>query len=206
MRNHPGPDIYANIKRLLDGGSLGLNPESCKLFQKKAYYSRDRDADIITDVSLELWMPGAERWSMLWVCECKDYSRPIAVDELEEFRAKLAQIGGVNVKGLFASTNSFQSSALNYARSQGFGLLRILPSDQVHFLMHCMTTAHSMGQERQRRNEYKVAMTRQGYTSDGRSFFGVYDGYVFEHWGQLMKRYIREYAEALHNKPLEPTR
>jgi hypothetical protein len=198
--------VYAHIKNLLDNGHLGLNSDSCKLFQKKGYYSRDRDSDIVTDISLELWMPDAERWSMLWVCECKDYAKPIAVDELEEFRAKLAQVAGANVKGLFATTNSFQSSALNYARSHGFGLLRMLPDDQVHIVMHRMTAAFSPGQERKRRNEYQIAMTRQGYASDGRSFYGIYDGYVFEDWGSMMKRYLREHAESIYNKPLEPTR
>lgn len=60
----------------------------------------------------------------LWICECKDYTHAVPVDDVEEFKAKLDQIAGKNVKGLFATTAGLQRSALAYARAHGMGVLR----------------------------------------------------------------------------------
>jgi len=48
--------------------------ENCKIYSKKGYYSRDRDADIIFDVAIELFLPDQERPFQLVLIECKDRS------------------------------------------------------------------------------------------------------------------------------------
>jgi hypothetical protein len=70
---------YAEIKELLDSGDLGLISDRCRSYQKKGYYSKDRDSNIIVDISIEVWMPNEDVWSMLWVCECKNCSATISM-------------------------------------------------------------------------------------------------------------------------------
>ena len=187
--------VFSNIKDLVDSGFLGLNPDCCRLFQKKGYYSKDRDSNIIVDISIEIWMPGAEHWSMLWVCECKNYAKSIPVDDVEEFKAKLNQIAGVNVKGLFATSSSYQKSALSYSRSNGIGLLRILPEDQIDFINYLMTPDVTAEQERKRKNEYKRALTIQNHRTENSGFYAIFDGYVYYSWDRLMKSYLSSHAE-----------
>lgn len=80
--------VFTAITDELNGDRLGLSPKLASLFQKKGYYSRDRDSDIIVDISIEVWLPNADQWSLLWVCECKDYSSAIPVDDVEEIQGK----------------------------------------------------------------------------------------------------------------------
>lgn len=184
--------VFSEISKLVESGNLGLNPDCCRLFQKKGYYSRDRDSDIIVDISVEVWMPGADQWSMLWVCECKDYSGSIPVDDIEEFKAKLNQITGVNVKGLFTTSSAYQKGSLNYARSNGIGLLRLLPEKQIDVVMYHMTPHLYEELKAQHRLEYKRALITPNHRTEGSGFYGVFDGYVFHDWKQLLRRYFFE--------------
>lgn len=174
--------VYKSINELVESGDLGLNPSCCRLFQKKGYYSRDRNSDIIVDISIEVWQPNADRWSMLWVCECKDYKNSVPVDDVEEFKAKLNQIAGVNVKGLFATSSAFQSGALNFSRSNGIGLLRILPSDQIDTIMYLMTSEVIRKQEARQHFEYKTALVNPNHRTEGSGFYSIYDGYAHHSW------------------------
>ena len=189
--------VFESIRDLVESGYLGLNPECCRLFQKKGYFSRDRGSDIIVDISIEVWLPGSDRWSMLWVCECKDYSKPVPVDDVEEFKAKLNQIAGLNVKGLFATSSAYQSGALNYSRSNGLGLLRLLPEDQIDVVMYFMTPEIMRRQEEKQRIEYKTALINQNHRTEGEGFYSIYNGYVHHGWRSLLKAYFAEESEKI---------
>jgi len=189
--------VFSNISDLVESGYLGLNPDCCRLFQKKGYYSRDRDSDIIVDISIEVWMPGADKWSMLWVCECKDYSGAIPVDDVEEFKAKLNQITGVNVKGLFTTSSAFQRGALSYARSNGIGLLRLLPEEQIDIVCYSMTPDMFERMQKKQRNEYKKALVTPHHRTEGSGFYSISDGYVYHGWEELLKSYFSDFVESV---------
>jgi hypothetical protein len=65
--------VFAALDQQLRDDDLRLSPKSAQIFKKKGYYSRDRDDEIVVDISIEVWLPKADRWSLLLVCECKDY-------------------------------------------------------------------------------------------------------------------------------------
>lgn len=109
--------------------------EYCKIFQKKGYYSRDRKKDIIFDIAVEVTLPGQERYSLLFLIECKNYSHRVPVDDVEEFFAKIQQVSGANVKGIVMSTNSFQQGAFNFAKSKGIGLLRYFKEEELEWIL-----------------------------------------------------------------------
>ncbi len=123
---------------------------------------------------------------MLWVCECKDYSGALPVNDVEEFKAKLDQIAGKNVKGLLAVTGALQSGAEKYARSQGIGVVRIMPPSQVEWLMYFETVVSS-GRESLDPAQFQRALTIPGFTSRNREFFGRADGYIFGGWRALLR-------------------
>lgn len=109
--------------------------EYCKIFRKKGYYSNDRGKDIIFDISVEITIPGQERFSLLFLIECKNYSHSVPVDDVEEFFAKIQQVSGANVKGIVVSTNTFQDGTFNFARSKGIGLLRYFSKDNLEWVL-----------------------------------------------------------------------
>ena len=123
-----GDDLEAKIFDLfaseISNDRFYLRKECCKIFRKKGYYSKDRAKNIIFDVSIESFLPDQESPSLLVLIECKNYNHPVPVDDVEEFYSKVQQISGANVKGIIASTNSFQEGTLNFSSSKGVGLLR----------------------------------------------------------------------------------
>ncbi|NIP25399.1 MAG: hypothetical protein GWN67_07680 [Phycisphaerae bacterium] len=172
------------LKEELESGRLGIDSSSGRIFKKKGYYSKEREREIIVDISIEVWPRQAENYSLLWICECKNYSHSIPVDDVEEFKAKLDQIAGKNVKGVIATRNSFQSGALTYARNQGIGLVRIMPDDQVTWMLHLVTESFD---NKLNSREFNAALTREGYQAQERSFYSEYDGYIFGNWQSLLK-------------------
>lgn len=123
--------VYKTLKNILLEGKLGLNPEQCRLFRQKAYYSRTRDNYIKVDVSIELFLrDNPIDPVIIWVWECKDYSSSIPVGEIEKFNAVLEQIGAAKTKGtVISSEGVFDRSAIKYATAQGIGLAKLMPDD-----------------------------------------------------------------------------
>jgi len=139
-----GKAFETTLKQLLEGelnrGDLGIKAGSAKVFARKSYPSADRGRSIVMDVSLELYRRGAEEPFFVWVWECKDYERSVPVDDIEEFHAKLEQIGLHKTKGTVACRNGFQISAINYARAKGIGLARVLPDGSTIRLLEAIRT------------------------------------------------------------------
>jgi Zn-dependent peptidase ImmA (M78 family) len=116
--------IYDLFKNMIDKDDFPFKKDNCKIFSQKGYYSKDRESDIKFDVSIEIYFPGQDRYSFLFLIECKNYNHKVPVDDVEEFFTKAQQISGANIKAVVASTNSFQDGALKFAKSKGIGLLR----------------------------------------------------------------------------------
>ena len=87
------------INRVIQQEQLGHCSKYIKLFQKKGYYSALRKKDIIFDITIEVWPPGANRYVLLYVIECKSYDTKVPVNDVEEFHHKIQQISGVNEIG-----------------------------------------------------------------------------------------------------------
>jgi len=122
--------IFDLFNSLIEKKEFWGDSRYCKVFRKKGYYSKDREKNIIFDVSVEFQYPDADRYSMVTLIECKNLSRKVSVDDVGEFFNNAQQIAGANSKLVLATTSAFQSGALTYAKSKGIGLLRYFtPSD-----------------------------------------------------------------------------
>ncbi|MBI4447172.1 MAG: restriction endonuclease [Acidobacteria bacterium] len=115
-------EVFDAVRRNL--GQFGLRPDACLVHYRKGYFSKDRHRKIIFDISIELYVSGSEQPSLIWVWECKDYSNPVPVSDVEEFHAKIQQLGEDNTKGTLISRGVLQKSALAYAISKGIGVAR----------------------------------------------------------------------------------
>lgn len=116
--------IFELFKTEIDADRFWAKAECCKVHWKKGYFSRDRGTDIIFDVAIELYLPGAHHYSCLVLIECKNYQHAVPVDDGEEFFTKVQQVAAANSKAIIASTASFQSGAREFAKSKGIGLMR----------------------------------------------------------------------------------
>jgi Zn-dependent peptidase ImmA (M78 family) len=98
--------------------------ECCKVFRKKGYFSKDREANIIFDLSIEIYLPGQIEYSLVVLIECKNYTHSVPVDDAEEFFIKVEQVAAANAKAVMVSTAAFQAGARAYAKSKKMGLMR----------------------------------------------------------------------------------
>ncbi len=193
--------VFDMISMELQSRRLLLLPSECKLHLRKGYHSRDRNSDIIVDVSIEAYLPGEKHWSMLWVWECKDYSTPIPVDDIEEFYAKLQQIAGANVKGGIATRGTLQRGALEYARSKGLAVFRFLPNDKISYIISA--DGRGLGSGTFTEERALRAFSDDSFRGDGFEHIGLYDKGLFFEWTTLMGTEIltvlREYTDSVHN-------
>ncbi|MHC5746686.1 MAG: restriction endonuclease [Nostoc sp.] len=125
--------VMNRIKLMLDQEELGIIPKQVKISHKPAYYSRDRQKNINFDVSIEVCRKGAEMPHWIWIWECKNYSHKVPVDDVEEFHAKLNQVGSDKTKGTVISPSEFDEGAYEFARSKGIGLWRWIPDGAIVF-------------------------------------------------------------------------
>lgn len=122
------------IQNELRDGKLSLDPNHAVVLLNPKYYSRTRKKDVVFDVSLEVRRPGVKEPFFVWIWECKDYSYPVPVNDIEEFHTKLEGIGLHHTKGTVATTHSYQKSAITVARAYGIGLVRQLPDHSIIML------------------------------------------------------------------------
>ena len=115
-------EVAVYFERSLPTGVWGLSASSCRVRRKPAYFSKDRDGDIVFDVSIEVFPPDTpEEIHFLWLIECKNYpSRNVKVDEVEEFHRKMMQVGAH--KGVMMTRFGFDSGALKFAKTNRVGL------------------------------------------------------------------------------------
>jgi len=128
-------EVAQAVENELTSGTLGLNPAQAKVHRKPSYFSRDRQKNIVFDVSVEVSREGATGPYWVWVWECKNYDHVVPVDDAEEFHAKLEQIGADRSKGTMITPVGFAKGTIEYARAKGIGLWRYIPTGSLLCLM-----------------------------------------------------------------------
>jgi Zn-dependent peptidase ImmA (M78 family) len=128
---------YEVISKAVENGELGISESASRVFQKKGYYSRDREKDIIFDLSIEVWPTNAERYTLLYLIECKSSnSKKVPVDDIEEFYSKIIQVSGANVKGVLITDNSFQEGVVTFAKNRGIMLIEVSKTGDYKIILH----------------------------------------------------------------------
>lgn len=145
----------------IDANRFWAKRECCRLFKKKAYHSRDRQREIVFDISIEVSLPGAASPSLIVLVECKNYAnRAISVEEVEEFFAKVEQVAAANGKAIMAAKTGFQESALAFAKSKKMGLMRYFSPE--NFKWELNRSPSACLQPNNVENEFRV---REGLTN-----------------------------------------
>ncbi|RTQ51635.1 ImmA/IrrE family metallo-endopeptidase [Hymenobacter gummosus] len=134
---------YDLIKKSIENDDFGISPKYAKVFQKKGYYSDIRKKDIIFDLSIEVWPPNATRYAILYLIECKDYSKKrVPVGDVENFLYKIREINNSHgndakgAKGVFISNNSFQEGGLEIAKETGLMLIEVNSENELMIKLH----------------------------------------------------------------------
>jgi|SRR6267143_4104141 len=183
--------VFDALTEELSNERLCASPKHAKIYRKKAYHSRDRGSDIITDVSIEVFLPNRSRPTLIWIFECKDYSGSIPIDDVEEFHAKIQQISEDNTKGTIVTSGALQRAARSYAQAKGIGIIRLLPNNQIDVFMELMSAASAERATRVDWNEFDTALLIPSHRSR-RAFFSEADGYLFGSWYSLLSHVFEQ--------------
>lgn len=165
--------VFNLLKELLDNEDFFVSGKRSKIFWKKSYYSEARKSFITFDISIETYLNNSESYSLLTIIECKNYDKKVPVDDVEEFDSKLNQIGEHNIKGIIATPSSFQTGALNLARSKGIGLIRVSSKNTLDWVNHRKDRVS---------NEYEIETIESYLTTEnrGKNFFSFVNNKSFE--------------------------
>lgn len=112
------------IQKLIEDEILYLPQDQIRIYTKKGYYSKDREKDIIFDLTIEIWPPGADRYIMIYIIECKNYNHRVPINKVEDFHSKIGQVSGVNAKGIFITNSPLQEAAFNFAKNKGMMVIQ----------------------------------------------------------------------------------
>ncbi len=171
--------VYKIISDLVNSNEFLISHPNVKVCRNAQYYSKDRDGYIECEISVEKYIDNPYenndlKPSIIVIIECKDYAGSVPVNDVEEFHAKLQQIGADNTKGIMITSNGcFQTGTLKYANSKGIALARILPDNQVKYFMSYMTIS-SIKDEFSSKDIAKniiYALTDRNYISENKGNF-----------------------------------
>ncbi|MGE8448232.1 MAG: ImmA/IrrE family metallo-endopeptidase [Comamonas sp.] len=163
--------VFTLLKAQIDADRFFARKECCVISRRKAYFSEKRKASIVFDISIEISLPGATDYSVLVLIECKNYAKAVPVNDVEEFFAKIEQVGEANTKGIFISNNALQSSALNYCKSQGLGVARYFDGKDLKWELQRTASASFAGKSVAYGIEAYAGLTLPDYRS---SLFELY--------------------------------
>ena len=174
-------------REINEGRFYAFQPECCKIFRKKGYFSRDREDFIIFDISVEVFLPGFETPSLLVLIECKNYRGKVPVGDIEEFGSKISQVAGFNAKGIFASASAFQSGTFNIARNRGFGVLRYFDQSEFRWELPRALLTGARSARARKRAEIEYALTRMDFRPTVYSAYAVTPAGFTDGWEGIWK-------------------
>ncbi len=125
-----------------------------------------RGKSITFDLAVEVRRVGATDPFFVWILECKNYVTRVPVDDVEEFHAKLEQVGADRTKGTVITPVGFDPGAVEFAKAQGIGLCRYIPDGSLVYLMEDDRQATD--------RDILEALTTP--STDGFRFFGTFYG------------------------------
>lgn len=197
--------IYKLFRDDISNDRFWAKKECCKIYQKKGYFSKDREKNIIFDISIEISLPGESSYSSLVLIECKHYADKVPVGDVESFLMKAHQVSGGNVKAIVVSNNAFQEGAFNFSKSKGIGLLRYYDRNELEWMLH--RSPSSIVSSNFALNEWSGAydgLHKSDYESKYFDFHGCIDLYYTNSlklfFSSLLKQgQEEEYVEALGN-------
>lgn len=184
-------EVFEFFKSYVLSGEYSLPPNKCKFYQQKGYYSHKRKSDIKVDMSIEVHAQKEENLSLLVVVECKNYGHPVGVEDIEELDAKLLQIAGRNVKGIVFTRVGFRQGALEYAASTGIALARLLPEDQVDWVLERTPKAVGLkNRELAAKREVATALIDLDYRGQSEAIFAFCKGVYSSSFSRILDELI----------------
>lgn len=124
------------IKKLVNEGRLGVLKEYVRIFTNKIYPSKIRNGGVEFDLTVEIWPPGANRYSMIYFIECKNYKNRVPISKIKKFYADITETSGLNAKAIFVSNAPLQKGAYEFAEAKEMMVIEGESSDNFKITLY----------------------------------------------------------------------
>lgn len=99
-------------------------PDNFKIYRKKKYYCKVREAYVEFDVVIEIYRAGRPSPHSYVIFECKNYSGSISEVYVNDFTAKIGRLFPNAAKGIMVVSSQLQSGAEQVARNHKIGIVK----------------------------------------------------------------------------------
>ena len=124
--------------------------------RKAKYYSKTREKEIIFDLSIEIWPPGASNYSMIYIIECKSYStKKVPIGDLNKFAYDVNDVAQLNGKAVFITSSSYTDTALTTAKNTGMMLIQVEENNSMSILLQKRNRLKSIEQDKQQSKQFE---------------------------------------------------
>lgn len=124
------------VHKLIEEEELLINMNYIRPYKKKKYKSKSRDGFVEFDYVIEVWTPNAERYSVIYFIECKDYKNRVGVSQLKKFHNDIQEVSGANAKGILITRSLLQDGAKTYAEANGFMVIQANSVEDYKIIYH----------------------------------------------------------------------
>jgi Zn-dependent peptidase ImmA (M78 family) len=124
------------IHKLIEEEQILINAKYIRPFKKKKYKCKSREGFVEFDYVIEIWPPNAERYSVAYFIECKDYKNRVGVNQIKKFHNDIEEVSGANAKGIFISKSLLQEGARSYAEANGFMVIQANNIENYKIIYH----------------------------------------------------------------------
>lgn len=134
---------------------------------------------------LEVYIPGTAdietaQPTHVVVFECKDHGRNVQVETVEAIIGKKQASFDFAIKFHIVTRKGFAPKAMNLARANGIGLIKIMPDDKVHHVMYHMTPDMFGALKAGFAARARKALVDPDHESEWDNFYGCDDDRAFE--------------------------
>lgn len=124
------------IHKLISEEEILINAKYIRPFKKKKYKCKSRDGNVEFDYVIEVWPPNAERYSVVYFIECKDYKNRVGVNQLKKFHNDIEEVSGANAKAILITKSLLQEGAKTYAEANGFMVIQANSVEDYKIVYH----------------------------------------------------------------------
>lgn len=190
--------VFALLPEWVKKGLLAVATKQPEYKRMAIYHSSKRNGPIKFENCVECYAPGPRTGAnanpgLVLIFECKSRGRKVDIGVVEEFSGRLTSGLGFRPKGFIVSDAGFTATAISSAKSDGIGLIRIMPDDQIDVVLYYMTPDVVAERSRQFPSRARRGLTEPDYQSESESVYATYGGYVFGSVSDMVKSAIEEH-------------
>jgi Zn-dependent peptidase ImmA (M78 family) len=124
------------IHKLIEEEELLINLKYIRAYKKHKYKCKSRNGYVQFDYVIEVWPPNAERYSVIYFIECKDYAYRVGVNQLKKFHNDIMEVSGANAKGILVTKSLLQQGAKDYAEAFEFMVVQANSVEDYKIIYH----------------------------------------------------------------------